>query len=775
MSKVRVRTKKHTNLFFLKQTPLTLLIAIALACSASPLFAQEQDEEYSGTTSALLEEVVVTARKREEMSQQVPIAISAFNSQQLDALKVRKIDDLTVSMPNVSLDDIGTARAIANFSIRGLGINSSIPSIDPTVGVFIDGVYMGQNAGVVVDMYDIASIEVLRGPQGTLFGRNVTGGAVLINTKKPGEELEFSVRGAYEQNPNGDGGSGYYGMGAIGGPIGDMFGLRMSAYYHDDDGWFVNQFDGSNHGAAETKIFRPVLTFYPTDTVSMTLRWEHMESDGDGPSSQTHTNGSGRPGTFVNFDRDSFDFAIDEPGFSNIENDLVTFQLDWDVAFGDGTITNIFGWKDYKATTLGDIDAQPVWLFHAPAWNNQEQFSNELRYVGTFGEANVTTGIYWFTNEINYHERRNLLGIATGNVAPAVVQDGGGNYEVDSLAWFGSVDYNVSEAWTITAGLRLSEEEKSAEIASLIRNVSQLALGTNNRCNVVIGDPKFCPFDFVDSDSWNSVDGKLGATWYIDSDLRAYGHISRSHRSGGYNLRNTAIDTVNFGPGPFDQEAVTNYEIGFKSEFSGRGRLNGALFYQTIDDMQREVNLPDPIAGVVQVIKNTADASIWGFELDGIFALGHNTALQGSVGWVDAGYDSIFFDLNGDGVINSADKALSLPRAPELTWMVGLTNDLNLGDWGVLSSRISYAYRDDAFYTDNNNGYLLDQEILEAGLDLHVAEHWTFSLYGKNLLDSVNHGGDTQLPDVLGPVPVGGTFSPLIRGKIVGLEISYNY
>jgi iron complex outermembrane receptor protein len=106
---------------------------------------------------------------------------------------------------------------------------------------------------------------------------------------------------------------------------------------------------------------------------------------------------------------------------------------------------------------------------------------------------------------------------------------------------------------------------------------------------------------------------------------------------------------------------------------------------------------------------------------------------------------------------------------------VGINNDLTLGDWGVLSSRISYAYRDDAFYTDNNLGYLLDQEILEAGLDLHVDEHWTFSLYGKNLLDSVNHGGDTQLPNVLGPVPVGGTFSPLVRGKVVGLEISYNY
>jgi len=774
MSKVRVRTKSFVSAKFIKPAPLALLISLGLAFTSAGLSAQEQDEERAATTSALLEEVVVTARKREEMSQQVPIAISAFNSDQLEALKVRKIDDLTVGMPNVALDDVGTIKSVANFSIRGLGINSSIPSIDPTVGVFVDGVYMGLNQGVVIDMFDIKSIEVLRGPQGTLFGRNVTGGAILINTKKPGEEFEFSARGAYEANPNGDGGSAYYGMGAIGGPVTDRIGLRFSAYYHDDDGWFTNLRDGSNHGAAETRIFRPVMTFQATDDVNITLRWEHMASEGDGPASQTHTNGSGRPGTFANFDRDSFDFSIDEPGFYDMENDLVTLQLDWDVAFGDGTITNIFGWKDFTSTGLSDIDAQPVWLFHAPFWNDQEQLSNELRYVGTFGEANVTTGVFWFSNEVNYHERRNLLGIATGGVQPALVQDGGGNYEVDSLAWFGSVDYNISEAWTLTGGLRLSTEDKSADIASLIRNVSSLAAGTNRRCNVVTGDPKFCPFDFVDSDSWNSVDGKVGATWHVNNDLRGYGHISRSHRSGGYNLRNTAIDTVNFGPGPFDQEAVTNYEVGFKSEVGG-GRLNGSLFYQTIDDMQREVNLPDPVAGVVQVIKNTADAEIWGIELDGVFALGSNTVLMASLGWIDPSYKSIFFDLNGDGVINGQDKDLELPRAAELTWSIGLSNDLPLSDWGVLSSRISYAYRDDSFYTDNNRGFLLDQEILEAGLDLRTGDHWVFSIYGKNLLDSVNHGGDTQLPNVLGPVPVGGTFSPLVRGKVVGLEISYNY
>ncbi len=752
---------------FLK-TPLGSALALALtAMTAAPAaLAQDDDgdEENRGTIDVLLEEVIVTARKREELAQQTPLSVTAYNDEQIEALKVRKLDDLAVGMPNVALDDIGTAKGLANFSIRGLGINSSIPSIDPTVGVFIDGVYMGMNAGLVFDMFDLASIEVLRGPQGTLFGRNVTGGAILVNTHRPSDELEVRLRAAVDGNPNGDGGMSKYFMGSISGAVTDTLGARMSVYYNDDDGYHVNLFDGSDHGKAETTIIRPVITWSPAENVDLTVRWEHMESDNDGPSAQNHTNGSGIPGFFASFDRDSFDMSIDEPGFYNLENDLVTAQLNWYVDFGDGVITNIFGWKDYYANGLADIDAQPVWLFHADSWLEQEQVSNELRYNGTFGAASVTTGIYWFTQDIGYHEGRRLLGVATGGVAPALTQDGGGLYDVDSLAWFGTVDYDITDDWTLTGGLRYTDEEKSAQIASLIRNV-------DSPCNVVVGAT--CPYDFVDDASWSAWSGKFGAMYRISDDMRVYGHWSRSQRSGGYNLRNTAIDTVNLGPGPFDEEVVDSIEFGLKTEFAGRGNFNAAVFYNTVEDMQREVNLSDPISGVVQVIKNTADADLYGFELDGMYAFGTGTLLTGSVGYTKSEYATILFDLNGDGVINEADKALKLPRAPELTWSVGLNQDWDLGDWGWLSGRVSYAYRDDAFYTDNNLGYFLSQDIVDAGLDWGIGEHWVLSLYGRNLLDSVNHGGDTQLPAILGPVPTGGTFSPLVKGRVVGVELTF--
>ena len=173
---------------------LFFLSSVALADDTDP--SENNDKNIFETSNT----IVVTATKTQnpENVQDVPLAVTAFNTQSLDALKVRDLQDLSYSAPNVSLDQIGTSRGQANFSIRGLGINSSIPSIDPTVGVFVDGVYLGVNAGVVFDLFDLESVEILRGPQGVLFGRNVTGGAIVINTSKPTEVLSGKIQARIE-------------------------------------------------------------------------------------------------------------------------------------------------------------------------------------------------------------------------------------------------------------------------------------------------------------------------------------------------------------------------------------------------------------------------------------------------------------------------------------------------------------------------------------------------------------------------------------------------
>lgn len=727
-------------------------IILSATATLTSIDAFAQQSPRSGTSAMLLEEIVVTARKREETSMDTPLAISAFGADQLEAMKVRDLGSLAVGMPNVSMDDAGTTRGIANFSIRGLGVNSSIPSIDPTVGVFVDGVYMGTNAGVVMDMFDLQSIEVLRGPQGILFGRNVTGGAILVNTKRPTDEFEFSVRGIYETGGEADN---KYLMGSVSGPLADNLTAKLSLYTNRDDGWFKNQYNNDAVGKTDTFMIRPVVSWDITDNANLTLRYEYQESEGDAVPAQNHTNGRGLTNPFTNYSRNSHKFAVDEEGLLETRGNMFSAELNVDVGFGDGTITNIFGWREYSSFSVSDIDSTILPLFHSIAEMDTEQFSNELRYTGTFGDRwTLTSGLYYFTNEVNYDEHRILAFGATH-------QYGGGDYEVTSMGIFTAADYALTDNLTLTAGVRFTREEKEAQVANL-------TLNTNRPCNIIDGT---CPFDFDDDETWNSWSPKLGFMYELESDARIYGSWSRGHRSGGYNLRNTST-RPDVSPGPFDEETVNTYELGYKMTLGDRGRLNAAIFYTDIEDMQRELNYPDPVVGVTQDIRNTADATLMGVELDILYALTDNLVANVSFGYTDSEYDSVLYDLNGDGVLNNVDKALDIPRAPELTYSIGLSYDFALGNWGYASSRIQYSYRDESAYTDDNYGFIDDQEILDIGIDFRTnSDNWVLGLYGKNLLDSVKFGGDTQLPATLG----GGTFSPLTKGAVYGVELTYTY
>ncbi len=739
---------------------LTAAIAVATGVGAST--AAYAQEEARSSTSILLEEIVVTARKRDESSFDVPVAITALSSAQLDVLKVRDLETLAVGLPNVAFDDIGTAPGVANFSIRGLGINSSIPSIDPTVGTFVDGVYLGTNAGVVFDVFDLESIEVLRGPQGTLFGRNVTGGAVMLNTAKPSEEFEAKVRAAVEtggEEPS------YFLMGTVGGQVSDTLAAKLSVYSNKDDGYFLNQFSGNAIGKSETVSIRPTLVWTPTDNVSLTLIYDYFDSEGDGPAAQNHTNGLGISNAAAPFDRNSFDVSIDTEGSSDMRSDFFRARLDVDTE--NGTWTNIFGYRDFEQFSVSDIDGTPISLFDANAGTLSEQFSNELRWAGDVSDkAQLTAGMFYYKNDLVAGEQRRLLGVVAPPGFFGLTQDGGGNYNVETFGLFASIDYQINDRLVLNLGGNYTDERKETQIASLVRNV-------NSPCDATVGG---CPFDFEDDAQWKNFTPKIGVTYdYSDSTLM-YAHWTQGVRSGGYNLRNTAIDTVNFGPGPFDEETVENLEFGVKTELANGARISGAVFYNQIDDMQREINLADPIAGLVQVIRNTADASISGIEFEGLFPLTDRLLLNASMGYIDASYDEVRFDLNSDGVINGADRALELPRAAPLTYQVGLTLDSQVGNWGTSSARVSYSYRDESFYTDNNLGFINEQGILDAGIDFFSDDgHWALSVFGRNLTDEVKHGGDTQLPTLLGPIPLGGTFSPLAKGRIFGAEVTYTF
>ncbi len=785
------------------------------------------------------EEVIVTALKHGERNvQDVPLAVTAFGEQQLEALNYQDLQSLTYVMPNVQLEDIGTARGIANFAIRGIGINSSIPSVDPTVGVFVDGMYLGINAGILADNFDLAGIEVLRGPQGVLFGRNVTGGAVVIRTAAPTDDFEVSGGVAVETGLN------YIADLAINVPLmPDVLSARFSTYYNEDEGWFENDFDGSQFGGGELRIYRGALRLAPTNNLEMLLRLEQGSGDGDGPASQNHGF----------YSRDSFDFSVNNRGFGSGDWEQAIFETNWDVGVGDGTITNILGWRQYEGQTSSDIDATGQTMapltaavngtaFHARAINDQNQWSNELRYAGTFGPVDLVAGHYMFEQELFYIEERFLFAGFLPIAGPLtyaaadpfwITRVGGGEGEFSTWGIFANADWHLSDQLTLNFGVRYTEEDKQARISRIRRGLTPVSqpvtsagpllglflLPADNLDGVntppgdgVVGgsiDGRFLNFSDQPFDlSWTDTSPRLGIQWEPNPNTNLYAYAARGFRSGGVNFRVTTLGSaaVSGAPTAFEPEETTTYEIGWKQEFlDGRGRLNLAVFQNEIEAMQRETNVPDPTgSGVQQVIVNAGTATIIGAEMEARFNLTESFMVQVQAGYTDGEYDTVTADLDGLLLdcatqtpfgtplalsVGPCDQALEIPRLTPWTYGVSLFHDLSIMG-GMLSSRISYNHRDENFYTDNNRGRLNEADIVDANFTFSPAEsNWTFSVYGNNLTDEVTFGGDTQLPGATQFCQLGSpatcndgnpfngnpTFSPLNKGRVIGARLRFDF
>lgn len=709
------------------------LVVYAATCAMSSVAnAVEADSE----VGLFFEEILVTATKKSSAQalQDVPVAVTAFGERQLDAMHFKGIGDLSYKIPNVSFDDIGTSRGMANFSIRGLGINSSIPSIDPTVGVFIDGMYMGIIEGVLFDQFDLSSVEVLRGPQGLLFGRNVTGGAVLLNTTRPDfDETSGRVKVSYAS------GDDITAAGLVTGPLSDTVAFKLAGYYNNDGGYFHNLANNNkNFGKAETYIMRGALAVRPSDQSEILLRYEHGDSEGDGPAAQNHGL----------YSRNSFDFEVDEEGFYTLKWDMASAEINVD--FENGTLTNLTAWRKSKNDRFGDLDATAAFLFHAPAATDAEQFSNELRYAGRIADrADITIGAFYFDQTIDYFERRQIF-------AGAVDISGGGKQEQSTKALFASVDFDINDKLSLIGGLRYTEEKKSVEIATI------RAGGCNN-------DTRECTANFFDDKKWTSLTPKIGLQYQHDDLMQVYAFWTKGFRSGGYNLRNTSPAA---SPGPFDEEVNSVFEIGLKRDNADKTlRTNVAFFHNTVSDMQREVNLPSGSSGLVQIIDNTADAKIYGLEAELQAQLLPSLTFTSSLGLIGSKYTDVRFDISSDGIVNDEDKALKLPRLAPVTYGFGLLFDTDLPSGNNLSASINFNHRDASYYTDNNKGFLNNGNMLDANITVEFMEGaLAVSVYGKNILNEPTFGGDSQLP--FGP---GHTISPLNKGEVYGLELIYNF
>ena len=690
--------------------------------------AQTTPTQSTGTVSTApaelaSDEIVVTATKRAgaELLKDVPSAISVISADVIADTHSDNLVDLGNFAPNVQLAEIGTFNGFANFVIRGVGINTSTRTVDPAVGIFVNGMYIGLGASAVSQSFDIGSIEVLRGPQGTLFGRNVTGGAVVVNTRRPGNEYAANAKITLGSEHRFDV------EGGIDVPIGDVLSVRLAAIRKKRDGYYTNLENGKTVGDIDIRIFRPTVVFKPSDSFTVTVVGEHL-IDHSGTGNTRDVIDPIRPKLAQTLLRyippvGRFDIRQNTKGTLDGRIDSVTGQIDWDIL--GGTLTSITGYRDLELNATTDLDSTPFFLFEFPKnIDRHDQFIQELRFAtDVTDQLGFVVGVNYYDGHLFSGERRQIL--TTTNTAGLTIQ----NHE--SYGIFGEVTFNVTPDLSVRAGGRYTKEKKD------------IAFSPVGRCAL---DFSTCSRVFRDKTSDSDFSPRVAVHYNVSPEVSVYGSYSQGFRSQGFNSRAQRLETL----GPAQSEKVTAYEVGAKTEFFDRRiRFNLAGFYTVYDDLQLFVNStfapPGLPPSAEQVLTNARGATIYGLEAELSAQITPELMIGGNLGYVRPKFKSFDFsqtfgvDINRDGTINNTDAALAknlrFVRVPRLEYTVTGVYRQPIGE-NALVGRIDYSWQGKLFYNFANTqqSFLPSYGLLNASLTYELDDpDISLSLFGKNL------------------------------------------
>ena len=726
-----------------------------------------------------IEEIVVTSQKRANAiaAQDLPASVTAISEKLIIESEALDLTDIGRMVPNATLHPSATFAGTPNFLIRGIGVSGTTRSLDPTVGIIVDGVYLGFPVGANLDMFDRESIEILRGPQGTLLGRNVTGGAIVVRTKRPsgnfGADIDLVI-GDYGRKDLSF---------SVEGPITDTISGKIAVMSRDRDGYWEDNnggtmiptagaiargYDETGEGESGTKpdvdltIVRPMILFEPTENLDITFIAEFLSDKSGTANSRNFVNNDALRRTQLfgyTPPEDRYEINHNLMGGNDLEID--TFIGEFNLQTDSGILTGIASHRELTYDSSTDFDGSPITLFHFP--NNheeQEQQTFELRYAGSYSDnIDYVVGVSYFEQEMFVGERRDF-GVA----------DIAGVTELfhDSIGIFAELDFLVTDKTKITLGARWTEESK---------DVVFNAIGSCQKDFSSCSGPSS---GLERSGTFDDTTPKLAITHSLNDDVNIYASYTQGFRSGSFDARARTIDSfLNSQPGP---EEVTSIEVGLKSTFNdGRILLNVALFQADYDDIQKlaleecEVNIDTCPSGRIQRLINAAKATIEGIEIETKISITDQFSIEGSLGYTDAGFDE-FLGFDADGVRGydpvtdpAAAAALKFERVPELTYNIMANYFQPLANGAELDFRLSYSYTDDftndalmtkAIITDSYG--LLDASVsytfAESGLKLTV--------FGKNITDEDYH--DFALDNVLTSLTWGGV------PDTYGLRLTYS-
>jgi iron complex outermembrane receptor protein len=719
-----------------------------LAASASgALLALGGAASAQETEGGLGEEIIVTARKVEEAQQTTPLAITTLTEAVIDRTFASDIRDLAGLSPNVHIEETAGFGTSSAFGIRGIHVSDPESTIDPAIGLVVQGVYFGRTAGGVIDMFDVRQIEVLRGPQGTLFGKNTTGGAINVAYRRPSDEFGVEGQLRYGNFDRADVRL------AVEGPlVANVLNARLSLFRNVGEGFATDRITGQDRGGPDASGGRLLLDWTPAENINNLLTIEVIRDRTGASASQIVSDPSEGWGFCVFFGACD-DGEIDVGSYSlpdrgRVDSAFVANTLEFEL--DSATLTSVTGYRSVDDLVNAEFDGgfvysflpngDPANLFDGIRDQEYEQWSQELRVAGELDRLDYVLGVYYFWSEYALAQRLDLPFNDFSLGPPQIPFVGSvnttGHQVTSSYAAFGEVNYDISDTLRVTAGLRYTYEEKQFD---------GILFGTA----LGLVPPVDVEADFSD------VSPRLGIDWRASEDLFFYGSWARGFKSGGFSGRAFSAAQV----GPYDDETVDAFELGFKSEsFENRLRVNGAVFYNKYRDAQLEVNQPPaaPGAPASDEFLNAAQVVTSGFELEVEAAPVQGLILSANVGYLDARYDEFCAPiprrseaLGGPGVgvpcgptvngVTPTDNTdLMFRRSPEWTARVGASYEVPVGAIGSLTFNADYTYTTEMALTLTNADFAIrpDAGISNASIVFDSAdEHYRLSLFGRNLGD----------------------------------------
>ena len=723
------------------------LLPFAAAQSQSSAPSQASDDEF------VIEEIIVTAQKRERAAQEVPISMTIFTGLELEALNLTNVAEIASYTPNLEWDQ--SFLGASNFSsifIRGVGqaANFAEGSSDPAVGLYLDGVYVGRALGSVLGILDVSQVEVLRGPQGTIFGKNATGGAITMLTTRPTQNFS----GWADITTGTDSRSDLRLV--VNGPLSNQVLARFSASSLNQDAYGVSLQNGTEFGDINTDYARGALRWLPGDslTVDFIADWSRTRQSSPvttlvfanpdplsltgaynffvAPTNTVPGFGDGVPWDSRFITPDSFTNYSTAASGSDLDVQGLTAIVDWRP--GSLTFTSITAYRDMESLWSVDSDASPLTIVGNTNGTDQHQFSQELNLRGRNGPLDWLVGLYYFEETVRgsggailipevatvpfdpiFGVPNPLFGIPlTPGVQGVVAED-----SARSVAIFSHLEYAFTERLVGSVGVRYTEEEKRT---TDLEGSGLVASGGN-------------------ANTFTNLSPMIGIQYFLAQDLQIYGSVSQGFKSGGFNTL-VLLPRENYLP--FDPEEVTSYELGVKAS-RRRYTLTGAIFFADYDNIHISV-----LNNVEPQIRNAAKAEIKGLEVELAAALTADLKLQAAVGYLDAKY--VELDEAGlQGLIIPVTLDSRLMNTPRWSINLGLNYSTQLQRIGRLVIRGDFSWRDDS-YKDAINTEELFQDafgLLHASASvLSNNGRWQFTLFGHNLTNEKHiQSGVANKPD----------------------------